>query len=145
VNMPEFLSKHGFNTTRVRSDTMKRIKSKNTKPELILRQYLWRKGVRYRLLNNDIIGKPDLTIRKSKIAIFIDGEFWHGYNWAAKRQKIVSNREYWISKIEKNIERDNKVNHILTQSGWVVIRFWGEEISSNIESCLKAIIPYLNK
>ena len=98
MNMPEFLSKHGFNTTRVRSDTMKRIKSKNTKPELILRQYLWRKGVRYRLLNNDIIGKPDLTIRKSKIAIFIDGEFWHGYNWAAKRQKIVSNREYWISK-----------------------------------------------
>lgn len=145
MNMPEFLSKHGFNTTRVRSDTMKRIKSKNTKPELILRQYLWRKGIRYRLLNNDIIGKPDLTIRKSKIAIFIDGEFWHGYNWAAKRQKIVSNREYWISKIEKNIERDNKVNHILTQSGWVVIRFWGKEISYNIESCLKAIIPYLNK
>lgn len=124
---------------------MRKIKSKNTKPELILRHYLWGHGIRYRLKNSNIIGKPDITIRKRKVAIFIDGEFWHGYNWEIKKQKIVSNREYWIPKIEKNIDRDKKVNQLLTQSGWEVIRFWGKEILTDIESCYRIIIPYINK
>lgn len=143
--MSEFVSKYGFSTTRVRSDTMRKIKSKDTKPELVLRHYLWEHKIRYRINNSDVIGNPDITIRKSKIAIFVDGEFWHGRNWANKKQKIVSNRQYWISKIEKNIERDKKVNQLLSQSGWEVIRFWEKEILTDIETCFTLIISRLKK
>jgi len=145
VNMSEFVSKYGFSTTRVRSDTMRKIKSKDTKPELVLRHYLWGHKIRYRINNSDVIGNPDITIRKRKIAIFVDGEFWHGRNWANKKQKIVSNRQYWISKIEKNIERDKKVNQLLSQSGWEVIRFWEKEILTDIETCFTLIISHLRK
>jgi len=138
--MSDYISKHGFVTSPVRSNTMRKIKSKNTKPELILRQYLWEKGIRYRLKNADIIGKPDITIRRKKLAIFVDGEFWHGHNWEEKKEKIKSNREYWIPKIERNIERDKKTNQLLIQSGWKVIRFWENEVFSDIDTCLNRII-----
>ena len=143
--MSVFLSKHGFITTTVRSNTMRKIKSKNTKPEIILRKYLWQHGIRYRLQNTDIPGSPDIVIRRIKVAIFVDGEFWHGHNWEIKKHKIVNNRDYWIPKIEKNIERDKKINQILTQSGWVVIRFWEKEILSDINSCLSIITSLINK
>ncbi len=138
--MPDYISKHGFITSPVRSKTMRSIKSKNTKPELILRHYLWRKGVRYRINNSDVIGNPDITIRKKKLAVFVDGEFWHGKKWDEKKEKIKSNRNYWISKIEKNIERDKKVNQLLIQSGWKVIRFWESEVLTDIEICFDKII-----
>jgi DNA mismatch endonuclease, patch repair protein len=143
--MTEVLSKHGFFTSTSRSNIMRKIKSKNTKPELTLRHYLWDHGIRYRLKNSDIVGKPDITMRKKKVAIFVDGEFWHGFNWEVKKQKIVKNRDYWIPKIEGNITRDKNVNRSLTQSGWVVIRFWEKEILTDIEACFSIIIPHINK
>lgn len=143
--MPDFISKHGFVTSPVRSNTMRRIKSKNTKPELILRHILWQNGIRYRIQNSSITGNPDLTIRRKKVAIFVDGDFWHGHNWEIKRLKIVNNRDYWIPKIEKNIERDKKVSQQLLKEGWEVIRLWETDILKDVDSCFHKISSALKK
>ena len=94
------LTKYGFNTTAARSRLMSKIKSQNTLPEIKLRKYLWNLGFRYRLNVAKLPGKPDIVISKSKLIIFIDGEFWHGYKWNQKKNKIKANRNYWIPKIE---------------------------------------------
>lgn len=129
-------SKHGFETTKERSDLMRKIKAKNTTPEIILRKALWKEGIRYRIDNKGVSGNPDIAIKKYKIAIFIDGEFWHGYNWQEKKRKIKSNREYWIQKIERNIERDKKYNQLLIKQKWVVLRFWEHEIKKDLNKCI---------
>ena len=118
-----------------RSKIMRAIKSKDTKEEILLSKALWKRGYRYRKNNKSVFGVPDLTFKKNKIAIFIDGEFFHGYNWQEKKQKIQSNREYWIPKIERNIERDKKVNEYLLKRGWKVIRFWSNFVKKNLEDC----------
>ncbi|BDR57498.1 very short patch repair endonuclease [Xylocopilactobacillus apis] len=88
-------------TREQRSFNMSQIRSTNTKPEIKLRKALWNRGVRYRKNLNTLPGKPDIAITKSKIAVFIDGEFWHGYKWNENKNNIHSNRDYWIPKIEK--------------------------------------------
>lgn len=118
---------------------MKKIKSKGTKPEIIMAKSLWQCHIRYRKNYNKLPGKPDIVITKSKIAIFIDGEFWHGYNWEDKKQRIKSNRDYWIDKIEKNIERDKKYNEQLINLGWKVIRFWEKSVIKNTQECINQI------
>ena len=138
--MAEIVSKHGFKTTKSRSNTMRQIQSKNTYPEVRLRKALWKKGVRYRINNQDITGNPDIAIRKYKLAIFVDGEFWHGYNWEEKRGKIKSNREYWIKKIEGNMQRDLRVNEALKRDGWTILRFWEKEIKNNLPSCVDMVL-----
>lgn len=132
-------SKHGFETTKERSDLMRKIKAKNTTPEIILRKALWTEGVRYRKNNEGIIGNPDIAIKKYKVAIFVDGEFWHGYNWHEKRQKIKNNREYWIKKIERNITRDKKYNQMLQEQDWIVLRFWEHEVKKELSRCVYKI------
>jgi len=132
-------SKHGFETTQERSDLMRKIKAKNTAPEIIFRKALWKEGIRYRIENKKITGNPDITIKKHKIAIFIDGEFWHGFNWQEKKTKIKSNREYWIKKIERNIERDKKNNQLLINQNWVVLRFWEHEIKKELNKCIEIV------
>mgnify|MGYP002349400974 FL=1 len=132
-------SKHGFETTQERSDLMRKIKAKNTTPEIIFRKALWKEGIRYRIENKKIIGNPDIAIKKYKIAIFIDGEFWHGFNWQEKKTKIKSNREYWIKKIERNIERDKKNNQLLINQNWVVQRFWEHEIKKDLNKCIEIV------
>lgn len=129
-------TKHGFETTKKRSDLMKKIKSTNTKPEIKLRKALWNQGIRYRLQNKTIIGKPDISIKKYKLAVFVDGEFWHGFNWKEKKKKLKSNRDYWINKIEGNMKRDKKVNKELREKGWTVLRFWQHKIKNNLEECV---------
>lgn len=133
-------TKYGFETTIERSFLMSKIKSKNTTPEQLLRISLWRNGIRYRINNNNITGKPDILITKYKIAIFIDGEFWHGYNWEEKKKKIKTNRDYWIKKIENNIKRDSLNNIKLKQEGWKVLRFWERDIKKNLDNVIKVII-----
>jgi DNA mismatch endonuclease (patch repair protein) len=118
---------------------MRKIKSNNTKPELKLRKALWNVGIRYRIKNKDIFGKPDIAIRKYKLAVFVDGEFWHGYNWKEKRTKIKSNRDYWIQKIEGNMERDEKVNKKLRENDWTVLRYWQKEIKNDLDKCVSEI------
>jgi DNA mismatch endonuclease, patch repair protein len=137
------LSKHGFDTTLERSLLMSKIKSKNTRPEVLLRKNLWKKGIRYRLNSKKLYGKPDIAIAKYKIVIFIDGEFWHGYNWEIKKQKIKSNREYWIKKIEKNIENDAKTNVYYAKNKWSLFRFWQHQITGNLEECASIILQQI--
>ena len=122
-----------------RKHTMSRIKSNNTSIEVSLRKALWHSGVRYRKNYSKLLGTPDIVILKHRIVIFCDGEFWHGKNWERKKHKIKSNRDYWVKKIERNINRDNEINRYLCSNGWTVIRFWGNEIKNNVEGCVDEI------
>jgi len=122
-----------------RSYIMSRVKSKNTSIEVSLRKALWRSGIRYRKNYPDLPGTPDIVITKHHIVIFCDGEFWHGWDWENKRSKIRNNREYWIKKIERNMDRDRETDRRLRGLGWTVIRFWGSEIRKDINRCVKEI------
>jgi DNA mismatch endonuclease, patch repair protein len=77
------------------------------------------------------------------LAIFVDGEFWHGYNWDEKKTKIKTNRKFWIPKIERNIQRDTQNNQLLLNTGWYVMRFWENELKKEFESCVNRIVSYL--
>ena len=120
---------------------MQHIRSNNTKIEEILRKALWNKGYRYRKNFKDLPGKPDIVITKYKIAIFCDGEFFHGKDWEVLKQRLEksNNSEYWINKISKNMHHDDQVNKELMFMGWTVIRFWGNDIKKNTDECIKVI------
>lgn len=134
----------GYKTSAQRSYNMSKIRSKNTKPELFLRKTLWSLGVRYRLHAKKLPGRPDIVIKKYKLAIFVDGEFWHGYNWDQRKADLKNNREFWINKIERNRKRDRENNTLLHNQGYKVFRFWDFEIEKNIGMCLKAILDYID-
>lgn len=121
-------------TPEQRHKNMSAIKNKDSKIEVLLRKELWRRGIRYRKNVNKVYGKPDIAFIGKKIAVFCDSEFWHGYDWEVRRDDIKSNREFWIKKIERNIERDKEVNQYLESKGWIVIRLWGKEILKNLEA-----------
>ena len=123
----------------VRRRTMSRINSKNTSIEIRLRKALWHSGIRYRVNYSKLPGAPDIVITKYKIAIFCDGEFWHGKDWKTKKEKIHSNRDYWLPKIDRNIVRDNEVNKALSYRGWKVVRFWGADVEKNLEKCVEDV------
>ena len=127
-----------------RSYTMSRIKSKDTSIELSLRKALWAKGIRYRKNYAKLPGMPDIAITKHNIAIFCDGDFWHGKDWDEKKHKIHSNREYWINKIERNMMRDFENNRSLYGIGWTVIRFWGSDINKNLQRCIEDVNDAIN-
>ncbi|MDR1438945.1 MAG: very short patch repair endonuclease [Clostridiales bacterium] len=118
--------------------TMSRIRSSNTAIEVAFRKALWHEGIRYRKNYARLPGKPDIAITKHRIAIFCDGEFWHGKDWDARKPKIHSNREYWIAKIERNMSRDAETDRRLYGMGWTVLRFWGEDIKKNLPGCVEA-------
>lgn len=124
-----------------RRKNMQNIKSKDTKIELKLRKALWKKGYRYRKNYNVLPGKPDIALTKYKIAIFCDGEFFHGKDWDIRRPKVLegNNSEYWINKIERNIKRDRENEQALLFLGWTVIRFWGKEILKDTDQCIRVI------
>ena len=127
-------------TPEQRYKNMSRIKSTNSKIEIILRSELWKQGIRYRKNYKKLPGKPDIVIIKKKIAIFCDSEFWHGKNWKYQQQRITSNQDYWLNKIKRNIERDKFVNDQLNEMGWTVLRFWGKDILKNTSLCVQKII-----
>ena len=114
---------------------MQRVKSKDTQIEVILRKELWHRGLRYRKNAKTILGKPDIAFIGAKVAVFCDSEFWHGFNWDVKQHEIKSNRDFWIAKIQRNIERDRTVTRGLEEAGWTVLRFWGREIQKNALAC----------
>lgn len=95
--------------------------------------------MRYRKNSSKIFGHPDIVFIGKKIAVFCDSEFWHGYNWEVRKNDIKSNREFWIPKIERNIERDLEVTAKLEEEGWKMLRFWGNEIKKNAEGCADII------
>lgn len=145
IKVPRFSEANGFYTTQKRSELMSKIRSKNTKPEQKLRKLLWALGLRYRLNDNRLPGKPDIVLKKYKLAIFIDGEFWHGHNWEEKKQTIKSNREFWIPKIERNIQRDNEVTQNLHQQGYKVIRLWEQQITKDLNWCLQIVLDTISE
>ncbi len=118
------------------SYNMSRIKSKNTTIELRFEEELKRRGlVTYVKNQKGIPGKPDFAFVARKIAVFCDGDFWHGYDWEHAKKAIHSNQDFWIPKIEHNIARDARVNAALEEQGWTVFRFWGHEIKKDIQVC----------
>lgn len=118
---------------------MSKIRCKDTKIELLLRKELWNRGIRYRKNVRSIIGKPDLAFISKKVAVFCDSEFWHGYEWDVRKNQLKKNRDFWVAKIERNMERDREVNQALQAEGWTVIRFWGKEIQTNCSGCADII------
>lgn len=124
-----------------RRKTMQRIKGKNTKIEVQLRKALWEKGYRYRKNYDQLTGKPDIVLTKYKIAIFCDGEFFHGKDWEILKPRLAKGRnpDYWIPKISRNRQRDEEVNQRLLFEGWTVIRFWGKDIQKKLDECVRAI------
>ena len=143
IIVPRFNEASGFYTTKKRSKIMGKIRSKNTRPELLFRKALWKKNVRYRIDNKKLPGKPDVSIKKYKLAIFIDGEFWHGYDWDKRKLEIKSNRLFWIPKIERNMQRDRQVNQILSEMGYTVFRFWSNEILKDLNTCINDVLEYI--
>ncbi len=118
---------------------MQAIKSQGTKDEILLARALWSKGYRYRKNDKTVYGKPDLTFKKYKVAIFVDSEYFHGKDWESEKYRIKSNRNFWWPKIEGNIKRDQIVNEKLVSDGWRVLRFWSGEIRKKLENCILKI------
>ncbi len=132
-------------TPEQRRKNMQAIRSKDTTIELRLRKALWERGVRYRKNYKKLIGKPDIAITKYKIAVFCDSEYWHGYDWENRSQRIKSNRDYWVPKIERNMERDREVTAALQNEGWLVLRFWEWQIRKHLEDCVNEVINSIEK
>ena len=126
-------------TPEQRRKNMQAVKNKDSKIEVLLRKELWSRGLRYRKNVNRIYGKPDIVFIGKKIAVFCDSEFWHGYNWEERKKDFKSHQEFWIPKIERNMERDAEVTARLESEGWTVIRFWGNEIKKNTAQCADII------
>lgn len=127
-----------------RSRNMRRIKSYDTKAERKLRLELWHRGLRYRKNYRKLPGTPDIVITKYKIAIFVDGDFWHARSHQdAPGEQIETHKEYWQPKLRRNVERDKEVNDQLTQQGWLVLRFWESDIKKDIERVIFEIKQYL--
>lgn len=161
IPVPRFEEKNGFYTTINRSAAMSKIRAKETKPEIAFRKALFAKGYRYRKNVKDLPGRPDIVIKKYKLAIFVDGSFWHGKDWEIQKTKLKTNTGFWIPKIERNIQRDGENETALRNLGFTVLRFWDtdlgpkrmlecvERIASVIETAkLKRsreipVIPYL--
>ena len=118
---------------------MQRVKSKGTKIEVTLCKELWSRGIRYRKNVNAVFGHPDIAFKGKKIAIFCDSEFWHGFDWENRKNDFKSHQEFWIPKIERNMQRDIEVTTELEKQGWIVLRFWGKDINSNVVKCADII------
>lgn len=120
---------------------MSKIKGKDTSIELVLRKALWEKGYRYRKNDKSLPGSPDIAITKYKIAIFCDGEFFHGKDWEVLKPRLEKgkNPDYWIKKIQRNIDRAQEKDQELLFLGWTVIHFWGKDILKDTDKCIKVI------
>jgi DNA mismatch endonuclease, patch repair protein len=124
-------------TREQRSLTMSRIRKMDTKPELVIRRLVFARGLRYRKYAASLPGKPDLTFARTKVAVFVDGDFWHGWRFDEWEHKLSS--EYWKKKIRRNMERDTANQALLESRGWTVIRIWEHEIEEDAKACLDRI------
>ena len=122
-------------TKEQRKKNMQAVKNKNSRIEIVLGKAIWNIGLRYRKNDKTVFGKPDFTFKKYKIAVFCDSEFWHGKDWEVRKHDHKSNQDFWIPKIERNIQRDVEVTTELEKQGWTVVRFWGKEILKNPQDC----------
>ena len=128
-----------YDTDAATSKRMANVKLKGGDAENLLAKALWRKGYRYRKNYRKLPGSPDIAIQKHNIAVFVDGEFWHGYDWANKKEKIGRNKSYWTEKIEENIARDNRNDKEVRLIGWIPVHFWSKEVLNDVEGCVRDI------
>ena len=128
---------------KIVSKNMSKIHSKDTSIEIQLRKALWHKGYRYRKNDKRLPGSPDIAILRHRIAVFVDGEFWHGKDWETRKSRLKRNREYWIEKIEENMARDVRVDRELRELGWTPIHFWSKDVIKNTDACIAEILKLL--
>ena len=127
-----------------RSYNMSQIKSKNTKPEMVVRKFLFSKGLRYKIHDNSLPGKPDIVLPKYKTVIFVNGCFWHAHENCKYHVLPKSNSDYWVPKIEKNIKRDKINIETLISLGWKVITIWECNLKpDNLEKVLGNLLTEL--
>lgn len=126
------------------SETMRRVKSKDTAPEMLLRKALTREGLRYRVAPSRIIGKPDIVFPSARVAVFVDGDFWHGNQWqrrghasVAEQFRASETQEYWLRKLASNMSRDCRVTAELLRDGWTILRLWESDIHGDIAECVE--------
>lgn len=124
-------------TPQQRSYCMSQVKGKNTELELRLRKAVWRAGLRYRLASKNVVGKPDFVFPSAKVAVFVDGCFWHAC--PQHLQQPQANYGFWDAKLKKNIARDETVNRQLEEAGWRVLRFWEHELDYSVDGCVARI------
>ena len=123
---------------------MARVRSKNTRPEMLVRRELWKRGYRYRLHRRELPGRPDLVFGPSRVAVFVDGDFWHGNAWRVRELDSLAdlfptNTEWWVRKIEGNMARDEKVTNELKALGWCVVRVWESDVLANPYEAIRGI------
>ena len=118
---------------------MSKVKLKRGNAEVLLAKRLWHSGYRYRYNNKKFPGSPDITISRYRLAIFVDGEFWHGKDWETRKSRLKRNRDYWIEKIEENMARDQRNNATLEKLGWSVLRFWSKEVETDLDACVALV------
>lgn len=132
---------HRRSTSLAASRAMRGNAQDGTQPEMLLRRELWRRGRRYRLHDRRLPGRPDLVFRTARVVLFCDGDFWHGRDWAQRRERLQqgANADYWVSKIEANMARDRRNEMLLKQAGWSVMRFWESEIRADVAAVASAV------
>ncbi len=128
-----------YDSTPETRKRMSKVKLKGGKAETLLAKALWHKGYRYRKNEKRLPGSPDIALFKYHIAIFVDGEFWHGKDWETRRVRLKRNREYWIEKIEENMARDLRNDRLLMQLGWTPLHFWEKEVMKNLSACVDEV------
>lgn len=126
-------------TPEQRRRNMQAVKNRDSEIEVMLRLALYHRGYRYRKNCSRVFGRPDILFTREKIAVFCDSEFWHGYNWEQRKTDFKSHQDFWIPKIERNMERDKEVTVQLENDGYVVLRFWGNRIKKELESVVNEI------
>ena len=128
------------------SKAKRRNPSQGTTAELLLRRRLWSLGLRYRLHARDLPGKPDIVFRRQRLAVFVDGDFWHGRNWENRRASLEKghNAPYWFEKISYNIQRDRRNDILLEQAGWTVLRLWETEVKKEPSAAADQVVEALS-
>lgn len=144
-NKSVYLQKMDRITKEQRRKNMQAIKSKGTVIERLMGNALWMRGLRYIKNDKNVIGKPDFVFKRQKVAVFCDGEMWHGKNWKKQKKGFHTHKSFWFNKIENNIKRDKLVNSKLKKEGWIVLRFWGNEILTDVNTCADMVKKALNK
>lgn len=129
-----------YDSTPETRKRMSKVRLKRGIAETLLARALWHSGIRYRRNYKKLPGSPDIAITKHHIAIFIDGEFWHGKDWEVRKPRLKSNRAYWIEKIEENMARDQRNDCKLREMGWYVFRFWEKDVKKDAGKCASVII-----
>lgn len=121
--------------------TMQGNTKKNTSIEVLFRKALWHRGIRYRNNCKDVLGTPDVVIKKYKLAVFCDGDFWHGKEYHG----VKNHKKFWDEKIKRNRERDLEYTIRLRDEGWIVLRFWESDIRHDVDSCVDKVVTMIRR